>query len=93
MAFKLSYYAKSIFAVMLLGTVAACSHTHEESSTQRVRPLRIPNPASLYCVKKGGTLEIRHDSQKGQIGFCRLPDGVVVEEWTLFRQDNPKPNN
>lgn len=87
-----SQLSKGALAAMVLGTtLAACSHTPEDRSTQRVRPLRMPNPASLYCAKKGGTPEIKHDDQKGQITFCHLPDGTVMEEWALFRRDNPKP--
>ena len=87
-----SRMTKGALSVMMLGMLAACSHhASEERSTQRVRPLRMPNPATLYCTKKGGTLEIRHDDQKGQINFCHLPDGTVMEEWALFRRDNPKP--
>ena len=91
MAFSFSTLTKTVLTLTLLGTVAACSHGTEERSTQRVRPLRMPNPATLYCVKKGGTLEIHHDDQKGQVNYCHLPDGTVMEEWALFRRDNPKP--
>ncbi|MGO3517736.1 putative hemolysin [Acetobacter cibinongensis] len=53
----------------------------------------MPNPATLYCVKKGGKIETRYEDKKGQVNFCRLPDGSVSEEWALFRRDNPKPSN
>ncbi|MGJ8515496.1 putative hemolysin [Carnimonas bestiolae] len=42
------------------------------------------NPASRYCVEQGGKLEIRKGPQ-GETGYCHLPDGRVIEEWTLFR--------
>ncbi|MDN7350913.1 putative hemolysin [Acetobacter senegalensis] len=78
--------------VSTLGMLAGCQTPHhEDRSTQRVRPLRMPNPATLYCTKKGGTLTAQHDDQKGQVNFCHLPDGTVMEEWALFRRDNPKP--
>ena len=44
----------------------------------------LPNPASVYCVSLGGRLEIR-TGPTGEVGFCHLPDGRVVEEWALFR--------
>ncbi|MGO2957477.1 MAG: putative hemolysin [Acetobacter sp.] len=53
----------------------------------------MPNPATLYCVKKGGKIETHYEDKKGQVNFCRLPDGSVNEEWALFRRDNPKPSN
>lgn len=56
------------------------------------QPPRIgmPNPASQYCVELGGRLEIRNDTG-GQVGYCHLPDGRVVEEWALFRSRAAKP--
>jgi len=47
------------------------------------------NPASTYCVEKGGTVDIRQ-TEAGQLGWCRLPDGAEVEEWTLYRRDHPQ---
>ena len=44
----------------------------------------LPNPASAYCVSLGGRVEIR-SGPAGEVGFCHLPDGRVVEEWALFR--------
>ncbi|WP_230844502.1 putative hemolysin [Acetobacter pasteurianus] len=50
----------------------------------------MPNPAAVYCIKKGGTLSTE-STDKGQISYCHLPDGSVMEEWELFRRDNPAP--
>lgn len=86
-------FAQGAMMLTLLGTAAACTHTQEDRSIQRVRPIRMPNPATLYCVKKGGKIETRYEDKKGQVNFCRLPDGSVSEEWALFRRDNPKPSN
>lgn len=44
----------------------------------------LANPASQYCVSLGGRLEIRKETD-GEVGYCHLPDGRVVEEWALFR--------
>jgi len=49
------------------------------------RQTQIANPASEYCVKMGGKLEMRTDENGGQFGICHLPDGVDCEEWALFR--------
>ena len=48
------------------------------------------NPASKYCIDKGGTLQIRKDAAGNQAGWCTLPDGTVMEEWALFRRDHPQ---
>lgn len=49
----------------------------------------IANPASEHCIEKGGRLEIVK-GESGEKGMCHLPDGTVVEEWELFRRDNPR---
>ena len=54
--------------------------------------LGLANPASVYCTKVGGTLRIETSSE-GQYGMCVLPDGTEIEEWALFRRDNPPPKD
>ena len=44
------------------------------------------NPASVFCVEQGGTLEPRKDKDGNEYAMCHLPNGTVVEEWALFRQ-------
>ncbi len=46
------------------------------------------NPASVYCMKQGGTLEMREEAG-GTVSYCRLPGGTVIEEWAFFRANNP----
>lgn len=50
------------------------------------------NPASEYCIKQGGKLEIISEEPPeapggggGQVGMCTLPGGQVCEEWTFYR--------
>ncbi len=43
------------------------------------------NPASVYCVQSGYTLEIRTDDTGGQRGVCIFPDGAECEEWAFSR--------
>jgi putative hemolysin len=38
----------------------------------------IANPASVYCVEQGGTLDL-------ESGMCTFPDGSQCEEWAFFR--------
>lgn len=44
----------------------------------------MPNPASAYCERSGGRLEVV-DEPRGQTGYCHLPNGAVIEEWALYR--------
>ncbi len=45
----------------------------------------MPNPASAYCEKHGGKLEIRKDQQGNEYGVCVFSDGSECEEWSFFR--------
>jgi putative hemolysin len=49
------------------------------------------NPASVHCVKAGGRVEIRKEAA-GEVGYCHLPDGRVIEEWQFFRSSQDKNN-
>ncbi len=60
----------------------------EESDEEDV--VGLPNPASVYCVDEGGTLEIREDVDGNQTGFCIFDDGSECEEWKLFNGECKK---
>ena len=53
------------------------------------KPVGMANPASVHCVKAGGRVEIRKEAG-GEVGYCHLPDGRVVEEWKFFRSAQGK---
>lgn len=80
-------------ALMLMAPLAsACGSGDSPSSTEPpVVPgdtSQIANPASVFCIEQGGTLEIV-DEANGQVGYCTLPDGTRVEEWEYYRSQNP----
>lgn len=72
---------KVIFAVSVL-LMAGCS----TQSTQNPPP-GLSNPASIYCIKQGGKLDIVKTGN-GEVGYCNLPSRERVEEWTLYRRNN-----
>lgn len=75
---------KIIFLGLALVSLTACSAVqHKELTPPKIGS---PNPASKYCVDQGGKLEIRNEAN-GQVGYCHLPNGQVVEEWKLFRDN------
>ncbi len=84
-----------ISALVVLSALAtitsACGGDDSPSSTEApVAPedsTQIANPASVFCIEQGGTLEIV-DGETGQVGYCTLPDGTRVEEWEYFRSFN-----
>lgn len=45
----------------------------------------LANPATTFCVEMGGKPEMVTEAGGGVMGLCHLPDGRIVEEWTLFR--------
>jgi len=47
-------------------------------------PLTLKNPASVYCGKHGGRLEMKKSPQ-GEYGVCHFKDGSECEEWKFFR--------
>lgn len=81
---KQKFMKKIIFLGLVLVSLTACSSVQHKDPT----PPKIgsPNPASQYCVEQGGKLEIRNEAN-GQVGYCHLPNGQVVEEWKLFRDN------
>ena len=62
-------------AVLLL--LSSCA-SGGSSATQ------IPNPASQYCLQVGGKHHVKSNAS-GQTGYCRLPDGRLVNEWEFYR--------
>lgn len=53
----------------------------QKRSPKRRSNGHLGNPAATYCEKQKGTIEVRPDAN-----YCHLPDGRVVEEWELFRE-------
>lgn len=81
---KQKFMKKIIFLGLALVSLTACSSVqHKDPTPQKIGS---PNPASQYCVEQGGKLEIRNEAN-GQVGYCHLPNGQVVEEWKLFRDN------
>ena len=73
---------KYLALLLSTATLAACS---ADKAGQEVPAVGIANPASEFCVKQGGKLEMKKDKDGGEYGVCHLPDGSVMEEWAYFR--------
>jgi uncharacterized protein len=71
-------------ALMVAG-ISACGSDAEPSDTTAATELA--NPASVFCVDQGGTVEIV-DEADGQVGYCNLPDGTRIDEWEYFRAES-----
>ena len=70
------------------GSDDAPTSTAPMSDSESVDSTQLANPASVFCIEQGGTLEIV-DEADGQVGYCTLPDGTRVEEWEYYRAENP----
>lgn len=71
----------------VLTSLTACSATpNKDMSPPKIG---MANPASQYCAEQGGQLEIRNEAN-GQVGYCKLANGQVVEEWAFFHANQAK---
>jgi hypothetical protein len=50
--------------------------------------LQLPNPASVYCIERGGSIDIKQTPQ-GDVTTCLLSDGTKIDEWVFYRQNHP----
>lgn len=71
----------TLFAIMLLPLAACSSVQHKDDSKLKVG---MANPASEFCIQQKGKLDIKNEAN-GQVGYCTLPNGQVIEEWEFFR--------
>lgn len=65
--------------------LAACA----QNPAPQPQAVGMANPASVHCVKQGGKLLPQKDTAGNEYALCQLPDGRTVEEWTLFRSQQP----
>jgi putative hemolysin len=76
---------KKIVAIGLMGvTLSSGSFIRQAVSSENIQ---IANPASVYCVQYGYTLEIRTNADGSEYGMCIFPDGNECEEWAFFRNE------
>lgn len=72
---------KSVMLISVL-LVAGCAQNGHKPV-----PLSMKNPATAYCVEQGGKSEVLQTAQ-GQQGYCTLPSGEKIDEWTLYQRDH-----
>lgn len=61
----------------------------EETADGPSEPVGLANPASVFCRDQGGQFSIV-DTERGQAGYCVLPDGRECEEWNFFLSNGEK---
>ena len=73
---------KHLALLLSTAALAACS---ADKAGQESPAVGMANPASGFCVKQGGKLEMKKDKDSCEYALCHLPDGSAVEEWAYFR--------
>lgn len=71
-----------------LALAAACGGGTTAATGPDMQRTGMANPASVYCARLGGALEVRQ-VEGGEAGYCHLKDGSVIEEWKLYRDTAP----
>jgi putative hemolysin len=84
-----------VVGLVLLGLAAAAVYvplrssgpapTEQETASAPPGDAGLPNPAAAYCEEQGYTLEIRTNSDGGQYGVCKFPDGTECDEWAFYQ--------
>ena len=57
----------------------------EQRIENRENTTSLANPASEFCRKKGGKIEIKTNNSGRQFAICHLSDGTKCEEWAFYR--------
>ncbi|EAP0006257.1 DUF333 domain-containing protein [Salmonella enterica subsp. enterica serovar Typhimurium] len=66
--------------------LSACSSS--QPNAPRLPRIGMPNPAAVYCEQQGGTL-MPVQTPQGVRSDCKLPNGEIIDEWTLWRREHP----
>ncbi len=79
------FCVKYLTIMTLALLVSACSQ-NTKAPVNESKPIGMANPASVYCQQVGGPLEMVQ-TDAGTVGYCHLPAGEKIEEWTLFHHN------
>ena len=72
---------KSIIIISVFTLLSGCVGFPVEKESI----LSMSNPASEYCISKGGSLKIDKNLD-GEVGYCILPNGQMIDEWAFFHE-------
>lgn len=71
--------------LVMVAMAAGCT----VSGPDPIMGLQLPNPASVYCIERGGSIDIK-ESPQGDVTTCVLSDDTRVDEWEFYRQNHPQ---
>lgn len=72
--------------LIFIFTLTACASGRDAPRTPN---MGLANPASEYCLQKGGE-RVPVQSPQGVRTECKLSTGEVIDEWELWRRDHPQ---
>ncbi len=82
----------ALFVALLAGCIAppmapppAPPPTAAPVSPDAAKPVGLPNPATVACIRAGGIASTERGADGGERGLCRLPTGQVCDQWAFFR--------
>jgi len=75
---------KLAFVIAVIVGLASCGSTTSQESASG------PNPATEYCVSKGGTIEVAKE-EVGEVAYCVLANGTREDAWDYFYNSTPIP--
>lgn len=81
---------KYLFLALVLPLAACSTKTPPPDAPEPPQAIGMANPASVYCLEKGGE-QIPVQSPQGVRTECKLPGGETIDEWDLYRRDHPQP--
>ena len=86
----ISRFVKLGLAFCIAAILVGCaSATKTQSARGPELKGQIANPASVNCVRQGGTLVIRKRGDGGEYGVCVFEDNRQCEEWAMLRGECP----
>ncbi|WP_159566481.1 putative hemolysin [Budvicia diplopodorum] len=78
---------KIIFIALVSLSIFGCSANQPETDKGSNRQIGMANPASVYCIEKGGKLA-KMTTGQGVSSDCILPSGERIDQWELYRRDH-----
>ena len=75
---------KLALATAIIIGLTSCGSTSSQESASG------PNPATEYCVSKGGTIEVAKE-EVGEVAYCVLANGTREDAWDYFYNSTPIP--
>ncbi|WP_172731374.1 DUF333 domain-containing protein [Pluralibacter gergoviae] len=84
---KIATVRRAGYLALSLLPLAGCAQHNDAPPPPTVG---MANPASVYCLQKGGTL-VPVETPQGVSSNCRLPGGETIDEWELYRRDHKQP--